>query len=128
MPKMRIIEPADYNAKGVPHTLQRAVHVLNSALEINHVVVRDLLDRGVTIIADVEKKFLDHPSIIVRVMPNGSSALTALGLIAGCVNGSQSHRLTVTEEDDGSWSSFGVMGFVPDEELVIDEEAFLGKK
>lgn len=104
----------DMQQAGVPRGLQRAVHVLNEALFIDRKAVKVCLDDAYELSPAESDAFTAHSSIIVRSQ-NGERlcSITGLGLLAGCVNEGP-FRLSVREEDDGSWTAFGAVEVVPD--------------
>lgn len=112
MMKMVVVDPAQYGRKNVPLRLQHAVAVLNQALAIDAVLVTSILDEPSQLDERTAQAFEAHPSIVVRGEKGGRASLTALGLIGGCVN-EDPFRLSVTEEDDGTWTKFNVMELVP---------------
>ena len=67
----------------VPETLREAVKYLNDLLSRDRQAVSYLLDQTST---EVGPLVADHPSLYLRVDPNGASRLSSLGILGGLVN------------------------------------------
>jgi hypothetical protein len=126
----RRVDPPEYDARGVPGPLRRAVQVLNEALAINRRVVSDLLgDSRFPLDEYSIAAFGDHPSIVLAE-GRGTAVLSGLGLIQGLVM-TPRFRLCGVYEDDDTYTEFFVFEdtrAARPELLVPAEEAILHGK
>lgn len=104
----RRVDPPEYDFRGVPEPLRRAVQVLNEALEIDKRVVSDLLgDSRLPLDERSIVAFDAHPSIVLGE-GQGTAVLSGLGLIQGLVM-TPRFRLCGTYEDDNTYTQFYVL-------------------
>lgn len=127
----RRVDPPQYDARGVPEPIRRAVRVINEALKINRRVVSDLLgDSRFPLDQASVDAFDAHHSIVLGETPTRSIVLSGLGLIQGLVM-TPRFRLCGWLEDDGDYTEFYVLEdtTAPRPELMVPaEEAILHGK
>jgi len=107
-PTFKKVDPKHYNKMGVPMSLQRAVKVLNEALDIDADAVTVALETGVEIKGESLQKFRGHPSIIVRETKGGKSALAGLGLLNGALMTPRFRLYVECESENSTYKKFGI--------------------
>lgn len=107
-PVFKKVDPKNYNKMGVPVSIQKAVKVLNDALEIDAGAVTIALDTGAEIKGEALKKFESHFSIIVRDAGGGKSALAGLGLLNGALMTPRFRLYVECEDGEATYKKFGV--------------------
>lgn len=104
----RRLYPGEYETRGVPHSLRRAVQVLNEALAIDRAVFSKVLNTAVAVSLETAKKVIDHPSIVLGSLDSNGEvdAMSALGLLNGIFMTSR-FRLCGWMYDDGDGDASG---------------------